>query len=101
MPVAVIINYNAKPGMADAAAEQLSELIATVVAEESDCLSIDLHRDPKVPERMLLYERWTSEAAYFGDHMNTPHILEFRRTAGEFFAGAAEIRVWQTLVELG
>jgi quinol monooxygenase YgiN len=86
--------------MSDLAVEQLTGLISTVVAEESDCLGINLHRDPKDVESLLLYELWTSEAAYFGDHMHTPHLLDFRERAVQFLDGPPEITVWDTLAEL-
>lgn len=94
-PVAVLIHYRAKPGMADAAARELSALIATVLSNENACISIDLRRDTQDPTRLMLYELWVDKESYQGDHMRTPHILAFIRRAGEFFTGPPEISFWE------
>jgi quinol monooxygenase YgiN len=100
-PVAVLIHYRAKPGMADTAARELSALIATVLAEETACISIDLRRDVQDQERLMLYELWVDKESYQGDHMRTPHILAFIRRAGEFFTGPPEITFWEPLTSRG
>jgi quinol monooxygenase YgiN len=42
---------------------------------------------------MLLIEEWTSEAAYTGPHMQTPHLQAFIGRAGAFLAGPPDIRI--------
>jgi quinol monooxygenase YgiN len=93
--VTVVITYQARPGLADAACRELATLITTVVAEEPACRGIRLHRDSANPHRLLLIEEWTSEAAYTGPHMQTPHLQAFIGRAGGFFAGPPEIHFWR------
>jgi quinol monooxygenase YgiN len=99
-PVAVLIHYRAKPGMADVAAEELSALIATVASEERACISINLHRDVGDPSVLMLYERWVDKESYLGEHMRTPHILSFIERAGGFLTGPPEISIWESLSEV-
>lgn len=99
-PVVVTIRYHAQPGQADRARHALSTLIATVVAIEPDCLGIQLLQDLDDETRILLYERWTSRAAYAGPHMQTPHLGAFMIAARELFAGPPTIEYWQLTNEV-
>ena len=94
-PVTVVINYKAQPGKGAAASKALSDLIATVLAREPDCLGIALLQDPADDTRFLLYEQWTSQAAYTGPHMETPHIKAFIAGAGALLAGPPQIAFWR------
>ncbi len=93
-PVIVVITYRAQPGMGAAASGALAALIGTVLATESDCLGISLLQDQADDTRFLLYERWTSQAAYTGPHMQTPHIKAFIGGAAALFAGPPDISFW-------
>ena len=92
--VTVVITYEARPGMADVAREELAALIETVVAQEPACRGIQLFQGSADPHRLLLTEQWESEEAYAGPHLRTPHILAFRERAPAFLAGPPEISYW-------
>jgi quinol monooxygenase YgiN len=94
MSVTVLIRYRAQPGKGDAAKAALAPLIRTVRAREADCLGITTLQDAADDTRFLLYERWTSQEAYTGPHMQTPHIQAFIRGAAAIFAGPPEITFW-------
>jgi quinol monooxygenase YgiN len=94
-PVVVVIHYQARPGMGPVAERELAALIAEVVAKEPDCASIRVHRDLDDPDRLLLYEVWTSREAYSGPHLETPHILAFRARAQRFVVGPPTITYWR------
>lgn len=100
LPVAVVIYYRSKPETARIAVDELTKLITTVRELEPQCLGINLHVDESDPSRIMLYERWVDRDSYFGDHMQTPHLLGFRERAAEFLAGPPEITVWETAVEV-
>lgn len=93
--VTVVIRYEAKPGKADTAQRELTGLINTVVQEEPECRGIWLHQDTAVPEQLLLVEHWTSQEAYTGPHMQTPHLTAFVERASGFLAGPPEITFWR------
>lgn len=93
-PVTVVITYRAQPGKGAAARAALAPLIRTVLAEEPDCLGITTLQGAADDTRFLLYERWTSQAAYTGPHLQTPHIQAFIRDAAAIFAGPPEITFW-------
>lgn len=99
-PIVVTIRYEAQPGQRERASTELRALIREVVAHEPDCLGITLHADAGDAARFLLYERWTSQAAYTGPHMKTPHLLAFIAKAGEFLAGPPSIEYWQRTDEV-
>ena len=95
--VIVLIYYRALPGREELAARELSSLIATVVAEEPACSGITMFQDAADPSHILLHERWTSRDAYLGPHMQTPHIQDFKRRAGELMAGPPDISFWNAV----
>jgi len=92
--VTIVIRYQAQPAHADRARDELDALIAEVVRLEPDCLGIQLFRDPAAPHQLLLIERWTSTDAYFGPHLQTPHLRAFIERAPAFLAGPPEITAW-------
>ena len=94
-PVIVVIAYHAQPGKGPAARAALAGIIATVVASEPDCRGIRLLENTDDETRFLLYEHWTSQAAYVGPHMQTPHIKAFIAAAGALFVGPPDISFWQ------
>lgn len=94
-PVTVVIAYRAQPGKGTEARAALAPLIQTVMAKEPDCLGITMLQDPADDTRFLLYERWTSQAAYTGPHMQTPHIQAFIQGAAAIFADRPDISFWR------
>ena len=96
--VTVAIRYEAKAGKAETAVRELTELTNTVVREEPACRGIWLHQETGTPEKLLLVEHWTSQEAYTGPHMQTPHMTAFVGRAFEFLAGPPEITVWRGIV---
>ena len=83
----VVIEYRAQAGKGALAHAMLADLIATVVAEEKDCLGITLLEDAEDDTHFMLYEQWTSKEAYTGPHMETQHILAFIERASSLFQG--------------
>lgn len=96
-PVVVAIRYQALSGQEERTRIALEELIATVVATESDCIGIQLHVDPDDASRLFLYERWRSRASYAGPHLQTPHLGAFMVAARELLAGPPTIEFWKLL----
>ena len=95
--VSVVIAYQAQPGQGETAGRELAALIATVVSTEPDCRGIRLLQDAADADRLVLIERWTSEAAFTGPHMTTPHLQAFMQRAPGFLAGPPQIRVLREL----
>ncbi len=89
--VIVLIEYRALSGQETVAQRELAALVAIVVENEPDCAGIEILRDIDDGTRIILYERWSSRAAYMGPHMRTPHILAFIAQAPEFVAGPPTI----------
>ncbi len=98
--VTVVITYQAQPGRGDVARDELAALIAVVVELEPDCRGIRLLQGTADADQFLLIEEWSSEAAFTGPHMTTPHLQAFMGRAREFLAGPPEIRFWRGVVEV-
>jgi (4S)-4-hydroxy-5-phosphonooxypentane-2,3-dione isomerase len=60
---------------------------------ESDCKQFDVCRDPDDPRRILLYEIYTSDAA-FAAHLKTPYFLAFDADTRDFVQ-EKHIERWQ------
>lgn len=97
----VVIDYRAQPGKGKELKHELEALIRDVVKHEHDCLGIQLLETDDDGDRVLLYERWTSRAAYEGPHMQTPHITAFRERAQGFAAGRPAITFWTVKADVG
>lgn len=93
--IVVVIRYSAVSSRVAEATEALTQLVDTVVATETECLSITMHQADDDPARILLWEEWTSREAYLGDHMHTPHLRAFIDRASELFVEPPEISFWQ------
>ena len=93
--VTVLVVYRAHAGKAADGLSALTRLVATVVAEERDCLGIRVCRSLDDPDRILLLEEWTSREAYEGPHFGTPHLRAFIGRAPELFAGPPDITFWE------
>lgn len=96
--VTVVITYQAQPGRGEKARDELASLIATVVSLEPDCHGIRLLQDSADPDRILLIEEWTSQEAFTGPHMQTPHLQAFMQRGQEFLAGPPELTFWSEFV---
>lgn len=90
----VLVNYKAQPGKHDDALSTLNSLILEV-KKEPNFVNIKMFVDPSDQTNILLYEQWTDEEYYNGDHMNTPHIQKFMGDAREFLAGPPDISSWK------
>ncbi len=101
MSVIVVIRYQARPDQIAAAHQTLADLIATVVRTEPDCLGIRMHQETADPTRILLWEEWTTEAAFTGPHSVTPHLTAFKARARELYAGPPEISFWRETERVG
>lgn len=93
----VVITCLIQPGKSELARQEFSDVIKTVVANESACHGIDLHLDPENPDRVLLIEYWDSKEAFTGPHMQTPHMQAFLKRAEGFLAGAPDFGYWRVL----
>ena len=95
--VTITVSYHAQPGKEAVARAELAALIATVQQREPDCLGITLHQHQDDPRRFLLFERWTSRAAYEGDHFRTEHLRAFIARAPQFLAGPPGLDAWSAV----
>ncbi|MFD8981441.1 putative quinol monooxygenase [Streptomyces sp. NPDC059564] len=88
-PVQLVILISTLPGRGP---EQIAafERLAPVVRAEEGCLRYDLHQVSGEPDRFVLIERWSSQAA-LNAHDATPHMIEADAASPAFRAGPAEV----------
>lgn len=90
----VLVKYKTLPGKDSLALSTLKSLIAKV-KEEPNFVNIIIHIDPSDKSNILLYEKWANEDYYKGEHMKTPHLLQFMNDARSFLGGPPEITFWK------
>ncbi len=92
--ITVLVKYKTQPDKFDEALSALNALILEV-KKEPNFVIIKMLVDPEDKTNILLYEEWSDEEYYKGDHMNTPHLQKFMGEARSFLAGPPEISFWQ------
>jgi quinol monooxygenase YgiN len=89
----VLVKYKVQPAKEIQAVTALKELIEQV-KKEPNFVKIKIHVDPVDRTNILLYEEWTSEKYYKGDHMQTPHLQKFMIDSRDYLTGPPEISFW-------
>lgn len=92
--VTVVITCAIKPDKVEMAKRELIAVIKTVLAKETACQGIRVHEDPDNLNRLLIIEYWDSKEIFLGPHMQTPHMIEFLKTAESFLDGEAKFDFW-------
>jgi quinol monooxygenase YgiN len=89
----VLVKYKSQP---EKQAEVLAALNALIleVKKEPHFVNIKMFVDPADKTNILLYEEWSDEVYYKGDHMNTTHLKKFIGDSRNFLAGPPEISFW-------
>lgn len=90
----VLVKYKTQPAKEIQALTELNALVDQV-KKEPNYVKILVHVDPTDRTNVLLYEEWSDEAYYKGDHMKTPHLQKFINGSKEFLAGPPEISFWR------
>ena len=91
----VLVKYKTQPGKDSLALSSLKSLVAKV-KKEPNYVNIIIHVDPIDKSNILLYEQWANEDYYKGEHMKTPHLIQFMNDARSFLGGPPEITYWRT-----
>lgn len=90
----VLVKYKTQPGKDSLGLAGLKSLVDKV-KNEPNYVSIIIHIDPVDKSNILLYEEWSNEAYYKGDHLKTSHLQEFMVDSRSFLAGPPEITFWR------
>ena len=90
----VLVKYKTLPGKDSLGLVGLKTLVSKV-KNEPNFVSIIVHVDPNDKSNILLYEQWSNEDYYKGDHSKTPHLLQFILDSRSFLAGPPEITFWK------
>ena len=90
----VLVKYKTQPGKDSLGLVGLKNLVAKV-KHEPNYVSIVIHVDPVDKSNILLYEQWSNEEYYKGDHLKTPHLQQFIIDSRSFLAGPPVITFWK------
>ena len=96
-PVTVVITCAIRPDKLETARRELKAIIKIVMAEEPACHGIQVHEDPKNPQRLMIIANWDSEEIFSGAHMQMPHMQAFLKKAEGFLDGVAEFGFWREI----
>ncbi|MEL7212338.1 MAG: putative quinol monooxygenase [Pseudomonadota bacterium] len=72
----IFVQFEIKSADAAAFLPLMLENAARSLSEEPGCQQFDVCQDPKMPERVFLYEVYDNEAA-FQDHLKSAHFKAF------------------------
>ena len=90
----VLVKYKSQPEKQAEVLAALNTLILEV-KKEPNFVNIKMFVDPADKTNILLYEEWSDEEYYKGDHMNTTHLQKFIGDSRNFLAGPPEISFWK------
>jgi autoinducer 2-degrading protein len=90
--VALVPTFEIKPGKMDEFMKIILEQAKNSLEKEPGCLHFDVLRRPEDPDKVLLYEIYTDEAAVKA-HREYPHYIEFRKAIGDMIAGSV-VELW-------
>jgi len=90
----VLVKYKSQPKKQAEVLAALNTLILEV-KKEPNFVNIKMFVDPADKTNILLYEEWSDEEYYKGDHMNTTHLQKFIGDSRNFLAGPPEISFWK------
>ena len=86
----VMVKYKSQPEKQNEALSALNSLVLEV-KKEPNFVNIKVLVDPEDKTNIMLFEEWSDEAYYKGEHMNTPHLQQFIGDSRNFLAGPPDI----------
>ena len=90
----VMVKYKSQPEKQNEALSALNSLVLEV-KKEPNFVNIKVLVDPEDKTNIMLFEEWSDEAYYKGEHMNTPHLQKFIGDSRNFLAGPPDISFWK------
>lgn len=92
--IIVLVHYKTQPNKGNRALTEITKLIEKVKLEPH-FENLKLHVNTTDNTNIFLYEVWSNEEYYKGDHMKTEHIQEFITISRNFLAFPPEISIWK------
>lgn len=90
----VMLKYKSQPEKQNDALSALNSLILEV-KKEPNFVNIKVLVDPEDKTNIMLFEEWSDEIYYKGEHMKTPHLQKFINDSRNFLAGPPDISFWK------
>jgi quinol monooxygenase YgiN len=90
----VMVKYKTQPEKQNEALSALNSLVLEV-KKEPNFVNIKVLVDPEDKTNIMLFEEWSDEAYYKGEHMKTPHLQQFMGDSRNFLAGPPDISFWK------
>lgn len=83
--IALVVEFQIKPGQRDAFLKIIREHAAGTRADEPGCLQFDVLVPEAGPDRVLLYEMYRDDAA-FAEHRNSARLAQTRSRYADLIA---------------
>lgn len=90
----VMVKYKSQPEKQNEALSALNSLILEV-KKEPNFVNIKVLVDPEDKTNIMLFEEWSDEVYYKGEHMKTPHLQKFIGDSRNLLAGPPDISFWK------
>lgn len=81
----LVVTIDIKPGFKERFVGAMLDDARGSVTNEPGCVRFDVIQDEERPDRIYLYEVYTSKAA-FDAHCQAPHFIRWRDTVKDWFA---------------
>jgi quinol monooxygenase YgiN len=81
-----------QPGAIEKLKSEMQKVVKATRAEKG-CINYDFAVDLTDPSKLIIYEKWTDQAALQG-HMNSPHMAEWRKAAGSAGPAERDLKIW-------
>jgi quinol monooxygenase YgiN len=76
----VMVDIDVKEGYAEKFLEAITLQGKTSLETEEGCMRFEILRTPGEPNHFTLLEGYVNEAAFNGEHRNTPHYARYSKT---------------------
>jgi (4S)-4-hydroxy-5-phosphonooxypentane-2,3-dione isomerase len=90
-PFAIIVDFRLQPGVREQFRRLMDANARMSAGTESGCRRFDVLEPNDQPDRVLLYEIYTDEAA-FAEHMKSAHFIQFDAESAPLVSGKSIIR---------
>jgi quinol monooxygenase YgiN len=90
----VMVKYKSQSEKQNEALSALNSLILEV-KKEPNFVNIKVLVDPEDKTNIMLFEEWSDEVYYKGEHMKTPHLQNFIGDSRNFLVGPPDISFWK------
>jgi len=92
----VIVNLQVRPELREDFLAGIRANALASVRDEPGCLRFDVHEKTDDPNKFILYELYSDEAAFYDAHRSTPHYERWREVAARCVYPGGHVNTFAT-----